>query len=144
MGRQTLDQNKHRLLRVHTSSRSRTFPGAKRRVIAISAASVLLLIAVSRFVALYEPAAPTTFIESLSAAQRKEIPILLRKEGRRRGFLLLKRRQFKAAWRELRASNAQVVVAVGYEPQTPTKSGYTLGDKPHSAFSRARSPAPTQ
>ncbi len=94
-----------------------TSPGVKRTVIIAFAASLSAVFAALLFFALYEPAAPTTFIDSLSAAQRKEIPALLRKEKRRRAFLLLKRRQFKAAWLELRSSASEQIIAVGYEPK---------------------------
>jgi len=98
------------------------------RKIAIIAALVLLVVAA--LLPLILPVAPkvyATFPEVLSAAQRKDIPITVRKETRRRMFALLKRGQLKAAWSELRSANSQRIIAVAYEPSNTNKIWVYLG-----------------
>ena len=93
----------------------------KRKVL-IGCVVVLFVLAASlTCIGIYNPSAPTTFIETLSAAQRKEIPSLIRREARHRAFLLLKRYQFKTAWLEFRSAQSQEVLAVGYEPANTNK-----------------------
>ena len=93
----------------------------KRKVLIGCAVLLLLLSGAFIFVGTYNPVPPTTFIETLTAAQKKEIPMLIRREARRRAFLLLKRQQFKAAWLEFRSARSQQILAVGYEPADTNK-----------------------
>ena len=68
-----------------------------------------------------KPEVHASFPESLSQAQRTEIPILIRKETRRRIFAFLKSCQWKAAWTELHSARNQRIIAIGYQPADTNK-----------------------
>ena len=92
--------------------------------------SGVVLLAVGGSLCVFLPRTPevyATFPEILSAAQKKEIPIVVRKETRRRVFAFLKSRQFKAAWGELRSGTSQRIIAVAYEPANTNKVWVYLG-----------------
>ena len=88
----------------------------------VAAALVLLVFGILGYVLTPKnPEVHASFPETLSQAQRTEIPILIRKETRRRIFAFLKSRQLKAAWTELHSSRNQRIIAIGYQPADTNK-----------------------
>lgn len=95
------------------------------------AAIALVLLASAILLCVFAPRAPKVdggFPEMLSQAQRKEIPVIVRKEMRRRIFAPLKRGQFKAAWTQYRLARSQRILAVGYQPANTNKIWVYLGN----------------
>jgi len=94
----------------------------------LAAAIALLTLAILFYLfAPREPQMHATFPETLSQAQRREIPSLVRKESQRRMFAFLKSGQFRAVWGELRSARTHKIIAIAYKSADTNKVWVYLG-----------------